>query len=114
MANNIIYSISDYVSIANLIFKLKDNFILNKFILIVGKEQRRKELKKNKKQRMAVRHAVLKGKDTQKLITDLDELDDMGQCCLSICVSTEMVQVSVPSSFTLRYVYFTYSVHHIK
>ncbi|XP_067933769.1 WW domain-binding protein 11-like [Watersipora subatra] len=41
------------------------------------KEQRRKELKKNKKQRMAVRHAVLKGKDAQKIIFDLDEIDDM-------------------------------------
>jgi len=50
--------------------------ILYKFI---GKEQRRKELKKNKKQRMAVRHAVLKGKDGQKILFDLDELDDMGK-----------------------------------
>ena len=46
-----------------------------------GKEQRRKELKKNKKQRIAVRQAVLKGKDAQKIITDLDEIDDMGKLC---------------------------------
>lgn len=28
---------------------------------------------------MAVRHAVLKGKDAQKIIHDLDEIDDMGK-----------------------------------
>ena len=32
------------------------------------KEARRKELKKNKKQRMAVRQAVLKGKDPLMLV----------------------------------------------
>ena len=59
--------------------------IENTYIFIIlplaflGKEQRRKELKKNKKQRMAVRHAVLKGKDAQKIIQDLDEIDDMGE-----------------------------------
>ncbi|KAF6024611.1 WBP11 [Bugula neritina] len=33
--------------------------------------------RKIRKQRMAVRHAVLKGKDGQKIIQDLDEIDDM-------------------------------------
>ena len=28
---------------------------------------------------MAVRHAVLKGKDAQKILFDLDEIDDMGE-----------------------------------
>ena len=56
---------------------LSDSNIIN--ICFIGKEARRKELKKNKKQRMAVRHAVLKGKDAQKILFDLDEIDDMGE-----------------------------------
>lgn len=41
------------------------------------KEQRRKELKKNKKQRQVVRHAVLKGKNPREIIEELEKIDDM-------------------------------------
>nr|CAB3267673.1 WW domain-binding protein 11-like [Phallusia mammillata] len=41
------------------------------------KEARRRELKKNKKQRIAVRQAVIKTKDPQLMITELESLDDM-------------------------------------
>jgi len=41
------------------------------------KEARRRELKKNKKQRLAVRQAVIKTKDPQLMITELEALDDM-------------------------------------
>lgn len=41
------------------------------------KEARKKELKKNKKQRQLVRTAVLKGKDPQALIVELEKLDAM-------------------------------------
>lgn len=42
------------------------------------KEARKRELKKNKKQRMMVRQAVLKGKDPEKLIEDMEIIDKMG------------------------------------
>lgn len=41
------------------------------------KEARKRELKKNKKQRQMVRAAVLKGKDPQQLIADLQRIDEM-------------------------------------
>ncbi|XP_051826754.1 WW domain-binding protein 11-like [Antechinus flavipes] len=41
------------------------------------KEARKRELKKNKKQRMMVRAAVLKMKDPQKIIWDMEKLDEM-------------------------------------
>jgi len=41
------------------------------------KEARRRELKKNKKQRDAVRQAVIKNKDPVQMIRELEELDDM-------------------------------------
>ena len=41
------------------------------------KEDRRKELKKNKKQRVAVRAAVIKGKDPQQILADMERLDQM-------------------------------------
>ncbi|XP_014674727.1 PREDICTED: WW domain-binding protein 11-like [Priapulus caudatus] len=41
------------------------------------KEARKKELKKNKKQRQLVRAAVLKGKDPQQLIVELEAIDQM-------------------------------------
>ena len=41
------------------------------------KEARRRELKKNKKQRMAVRQAVIKTKDPHQMIRELEDLDDM-------------------------------------
>jgi len=41
------------------------------------KEARRRELKKNKKQRMAVRQAVIKTKDPYQMVRELEELDDM-------------------------------------
>ncbi|KAL0278514.1 UNVERIFIED_CONTAM: hypothetical protein PYX00_000320 [Menopon gallinae] len=41
------------------------------------KEARKKELKKNKKQRQMVRAAVLRGKDPQQLILELEKIDQM-------------------------------------
>lgn len=41
------------------------------------KEARKRELKKNKKQRMLVRTAVLKGKDPHQILADLERLDKM-------------------------------------
>uniref|UniRef100_A0A8C6RI45 Wbp11/ELF5/Saf1 N-terminal domain-containing protein n=1 Tax=Nannospalax galili TaxID=1026970 RepID=A0A8C6RI45_NANGA len=41
------------------------------------KEARKRELKKNKKQRMLVRVAVLKMKDPKQIIRDLEKLDEM-------------------------------------
>nr|CAD7576862.1 unnamed protein product [Timema californicum] len=42
-----------------------------------GKEARKKELKKNKKQRQMVRAAVLKGKDPIQLISEMEKIDQM-------------------------------------
>uniref|UniRef100_A0A8C7CGG5 Wbp11/ELF5/Saf1 N-terminal domain-containing protein n=1 Tax=Oncorhynchus kisutch TaxID=8019 RepID=A0A8C7CGG5_ONCKI len=41
------------------------------------KEARKRELKKNKKQRMMVRTAVLKMKDPRQIIKDMEKLDEM-------------------------------------
>jgi len=41
------------------------------------KEARKKELKKNKKQRLLVRTAVLKNKDPGQIIAELDKLDEI-------------------------------------
>ncbi|CAD5118719.1 DgyrCDS7401 [Dimorphilus gyrociliatus] len=41
------------------------------------KEARKKELRKNKKQRQTVRHAVLKSKDPLQIFKELDGVDDM-------------------------------------
>jgi len=41
------------------------------------KEARKKELKKNKKQRLLVRTAVLKNKDAGQIIQELDKLDEI-------------------------------------
>lgn len=53
------------------------SLIINIFA-ILGKEARKKELKKNKKQRQAVRTAVLKGKDPSQIIYELEKIDNMG------------------------------------
>lgn len=47
-------------------------------IFFLGKEARKKELKKNKKQRQMVRAAVLKGKDPAQLIEEMEKIDEMG------------------------------------
>lgn len=44
----------------------------------IGKEARKKELKKNKKQRQLVRAAVLKGKDPSQIIEEMEKIDQMG------------------------------------
>jgi WW domain-binding protein 11 len=44
----------------------------------IGKEARRKELKKNKKQRLLVRQAVLKGKDPKTVLVEMEALDKLG------------------------------------
>lgn len=41
------------------------------------REARKKELKKNKKQRLAVREAVIKSKDPNQIIADLERLDQL-------------------------------------
>ncbi|XP_035695699.1 WW domain-binding protein 11-like [Branchiostoma floridae] len=41
------------------------------------KMARKRELKKNKKQRMMVRHAVLKSKDPKQILVDMEKLDQM-------------------------------------
>lgn len=41
------------------------------------KEARKKELKKNKKQRLLVRQAVLKGKDPGQILDEMEKIDDM-------------------------------------
>lgn len=43
----------------------------------IGKEARKKELKKNKKQRQMVRQAVLKGKDPAQILDEMDKIDEM-------------------------------------
>lgn len=45
----------------------------------LGKEARKKELKKNKKQRQLVRAAVLKGKDPSQIIDEMEKIDQMGK-----------------------------------
>ncbi len=47
--------------------------------LLPGKEARKKELKKNKKQRAAVRAAVLKGKDPTQILEEMEKIDEMGE-----------------------------------
>lgn len=50
----------------------------------LGKEARKKELKKNKRQRQLVRAAVLKGKDPFQLIGEMEKIDNMGNLCFII------------------------------
>lgn len=45
--------------------------------IYLGKEARKKELKKNKKQRLLIRQNVLKGKNPKGLISDMEHLDRM-------------------------------------
>jgi archaellum component FlaC len=54
------------------------HFQFTLFFLIQGKEARRKELKKNKKQRQQVREAVIKRIDPKTIFNDLDALDKLG------------------------------------
>lgn len=54
---------------------------LKKYFLILGKEARKKELKKNKKQRQMVRQAVLKNKDPSQLLEEMEQIDEMGKKC---------------------------------
>lgn len=44
-----------------------------------GKEARKKELKKNKKQRQMVRAAVLKNKDPAQILEEMEKIDEMGK-----------------------------------
>lgn len=44
-----------------------------------GKEARKKELKKNKKQRQMVRAAVLKNKDPSQILEEMEKIDEMGR-----------------------------------
>ena len=47
-------------------------------LFIIGKEARKKELKKNKRQRQMVRAAVLKMKDPVQIFEELEKIDEMG------------------------------------
>ena len=49
--------------------------LLNYYYYKIGKEARRKELKKNKKQRLEVRKAVIKQKDPRHLFTEMEAID---------------------------------------
>lgn len=42
------------------------------------KEARKRELKKNKKQRKMVREAVLKSKDPQRILEEIEKIETMG------------------------------------
>lgn len=48
-------------------------------IPLSGKEARKKELKKNKRQRQIVRTAVLRGKDPMQLLGEMEKIDQMGK-----------------------------------
>lgn len=56
----------------------RGNIFNQRNFCIPGKEARKKELKKNKKQRQMVRAAVLKGKDPAQLIEEMEKIDEMG------------------------------------
>jgi WW domain-binding protein 11 len=47
------------------------------YFFFTGKEARRRELKKNKKQRLLVRQTVLKGKDPTTIFSELEKIDQM-------------------------------------
>lgn len=49
------------------------------FFFSIGKEARKKELKKNKKQRQLVRQAVLKNKDPAQLLEEMEKVDEIGE-----------------------------------
>jgi len=57
-----------------LVYKILKHNLYN----LIGKEARKKELKKNKKQRMIVRTAVLKGKDPLQILAEMEKIDQMG------------------------------------
>ena len=44
------------------------------------KESRKKELKKNKKQRVAVREAVIKTKSPAAIIKEIEDIEQQGIC----------------------------------
>lgn len=56
---------------------------LNIFFYTSGKEARKKELKKNKRQRQIVRTAVLRGKDPMQLLGEMEKIDQMGKFYIS-------------------------------
>lgn len=53
-------------------------FNLIELFSVLGKEARKKELKKNKRQRQMVRAAVLKGKDPMQILAEMEKIDQMG------------------------------------
>ena len=58
---------------------IENLFLCKYFCEILGKEARKKELKKNKKQRQMVRQAVLKNKDPSQLLEEMEQIDEMGE-----------------------------------
>lgn len=75
----------------------KNNDFISTF---VGKEARKKELKKNKKQRQMVRAAVLKGKDPAQLIEEMEKIDEMGNQCH--ITSSSLLYILISSFFLYR------------
>lgn len=55
-----------------------------------GKEARKKELKKNKRQRQMVRAAVLKNKDPGQILEEMEKIDEMGKYLSMRCVGNSM------------------------
>lgn len=58
------------------------------------KESRKKELKKNKKQRVAVREAVIKTKSPAAIIKEIEDIEQQGTCHLLI--------ITIKCTFTYR------------
>ncbi len=58
-------------------FILYNSRILKDIFWFIGKEARKKELRKNKKQRLLVRQSVLKGKNPKGLVNEMEHLDRM-------------------------------------
>lgn len=46
------------------------------------KQMRQKELKRNKKQRVMVRHAIVKSRSPEDLIEQMRRMDEQGCLCL--------------------------------
>lgn len=73
----------------------------------IGKEARKQELKKNKKQRQLVRAAVLKGKDPHQLIEELEKIDQMG------IESNNFLLIPNKIDFTLLQNIMLHNPHHL-
>ena len=72
------------------------------------KESRKKELKKNKKQRVAVREAVIKTKSPAAIIKEIEDIEQQGTCRFSNCyyyvyfLLTEVDATQLPTEKALK------------